>query len=217
MNQEKLLAETNYFDYHNPVVQDWIASLEGARKEHKIIDAYYQIRDRIAYNPYTFASGDEALKASYAASQPSAYCIPKSALMVAIARSLGIPARIGFADVRNHLSSNKLNQWLKTDLFVMHGYAQLYLHDNWVKCTPVFNQSLCEKLNIKPLDFDGIHDSLFHPYTQNGDSHMEYVFDHGTFDDMPAEYIFTKVQQAYPHLEAKQLKALGGDLELEID
>ncbi|WJG10857.1 transglutaminase-like domain-containing protein [Aliiglaciecola sp. LCG003] len=200
MNLSQYLQENEYFNYSHPSIQSLISSIEEPDPYQKIIAAYYLIRDNIAYNPYTFSDGVEALKASYAATHDSAYCIPKSALLVAVSRALGIPARIGLGDVRNHLSSPKLIDWLKTDLFVMHGYAEIYMHDKWVKCTPVFNHTLCEKFNIQPLNFDGKSDSLFHSFTQSGDKHMEYVTDHGSFAEMPVEKIFDAVSQAYPHI-----------------
>ena len=33
------------------------------------------------------------------------FCVNKAVLLAALARAVGIPARLGFADVRNHLSS----------------------------------------------------------------------------------------------------------------
>lgn len=214
---QRYLEETPFFDYSHPAVVSWIERLEGQSVLQKLLHAYYLVRDEIPYNPYTFSQGKGALKASFAASSDSAYCIPKSALLIAISRSLGIPARIGLADVRNHLSSPKLLNWLGTDVFVMHGYAELYLHHKWVKCTPVFNQSLCEKFGIHALDFDGLHDSVFQPFTESGQAHMEYVSEHGSFDDVPAEKIFSAVAQAYPHLDMFNAPADGQRLELEIN
>lgn len=201
MPSQSSLAETPFFNFSHPSIQILLAKLDAETQLGKVLQAYKLIRDGISYNPYTFSEGEEALKASYASSHNSAYCIPKSALMVAVCRALGIPAKIGFADVKNHLSSPKLLAWLKTDLFVMHGYAQLYIDDKWVKCTPVFNKALCDKMGIKPLEFDGTQDSIFHPFTADGQAHMQYVTDHGTFDEMPVEMIFEASRKTYPHID----------------
>lgn len=218
MSNAIYLENTDYFDFHHPEIQSLISQLKATSTEAKVLEAYYLVRDSIAYNPYTFAEGKNALKASYAATHKSAYCIPKSALLVAICRGLNVPARIGLADVKNHLSSPKLLAWLKTDEFVMHGYTDIFLDNNWVKCTPVFDRSLCEKFGIMPLDFDGKTDSVFHQFTGDGQKHMEYIREHGTFADMPVEQIFAAAKKAYPHIDLETLNrhSIATSLESEI-
>jgi transglutaminase-like putative cysteine protease len=119
-------------------------------------------------------------------------------VLAAVARALGIPGRLGFADVRNHLSTERLRQLMKTDTFIFHGYTELFLDDRWVKATPTFNLSLCEKFGVNPLNFDGRNDSLFHPYDREGKKHMEYVRDHGHFADVPYERIVAYFREYYP-------------------
>ncbi|MEE3169925.1 MAG: cysteine protease, partial [Pseudomonadota bacterium] len=124
--------------------------------------------------------------------------------------SLGIPSRLGLADVRNHLSSPRLIEWLRSDIFRMHGYIELFLNDRWVKATPAFNRQLCELMKVAPLEFDGVHDSMFQEYTEEGEAHMEYVNDHGLFDDVPHDFIVSGVRAAYGHLfSGQQLEEAG--------
>ena len=214
---DRYLEETKFFNFSHPAIQNLNQQVIGNTKLEQAVNLYYLVRDGSRYNPYTFAEGEKAFYASYAAEQEQAYCIPKSSLMVAASRALGIPARLGLADVRNHLSSPRLLEFLGTDLFVMHGYAELYLKDKWVKCTPVFNKQLCEKFHIKPLEFDGEKDSIFHPYTRDDRPHMEYVKDHGTFAELPAKFILQSVAKAYPgvnmHLSESVQHTLENDLE----
>lgn len=198
---DKYLHETKELDFSHPGIQALIAKIgEGSDKE-RAIQLYYLVRDNFRYNPYTFVDGIPSLSASYTVEKGEAFCVPKSALMVAASRGLGIPSRLGLANVRNHISSPKLLELLRSDLFVMHGYAELFLDGKWVKCTPVFNMELCKKFGVTPLDFDGENDSIFHPYTEAGHKHMEYVTDHGTFDGVPVEFIMRGVAEAYPHLK----------------
>jgi hypothetical protein len=56
---------------------------------------------------------------------------------------------------------------------------------------------MCEKFGVLPLDFDGEHDALLHPFTADGRSHMEYVLDRGAFDDLPFEAIMHEFQAHY--------------------
>lgn len=209
------LEETQYFDFSHPSVQSVVSQVTSSAPLEQVLELYYLVRDGYRYNPYTFADGEKAFYASYAASGDQAYCIPKSSLMVAACRALGIPARLGLADVKNHLSSERLIEFLGTDLFVMHGYVEVFVNDAWVKCTPVFNKELCEKFNVLPLEFDGLTDSIFHPFTEDGKPHMEYVRDHGTFAELPAAFILDSVKKAYPGV--RMLKEQHADHSLEKD
>src|SRR5215470_17689442 len=55
--------------------------------------------------------------------------------------------------------------------------AQLHLDGRWVKATPLFDRALCERFGVRPLEFDGRADSLFHAFDAAGRRHMEYVRD----------------------------------------
>ena len=203
MTMERYLQPTAFFDYDHPGLKAWIESrLEGVPEEpvEQVKALYLAVRDNISYNPYVFRTDSNTFSASYALESGESYCIPKAVLLGAAARSIGVPSRLGLADVRNHLSSPKLIEWLQSDIFRMHGFIELYLNGRWVKATPAFNRQLCEMMNVDPLEFDGIHDSIFQEYTESGEAHMEYVNDHGLFEDVPHEFIVTGVRNAYPHL-----------------
>lgn len=200
---ERYLQPTAFFDYNQPELKAWIdKQLEGVASDsvEQIKVLYLAVRDGIAYNPYVFRTEPETFSASFALSSGETYCIPKAVLLGAAARYLGIPSRLGLADVRNHLSSPKLIEWLQSDIFRMHGFIELYLNGRWVKATPAFNKQLCELMNVEPLEFDGVNDSVFQEYTETGEAHMEYVNDHGVFDDVPHDFILAGIKSAYGHL-----------------
>lgn len=200
---ERYLQPTEYFDYNQPELKAWIATqLEGV-PDDKVEQAkalYLAVRDSVSYNPYVFRPEPETFNASHALKTAESYCIPKAVLLGAAARSVGIPSRLGLADVRNHLSSPKLIEWLRSDIFRMHGFIELYLNGKWVKATPAFDKRLCELMKVEPLEFDGVTDSIFQEYTEAGEAHMEYVNDHGVFDDVPHEFILSGIKAAYGHL-----------------
>ena len=125
------------------------------------------------------------------------WCVPKAILLCAGARAVGIPARIGFADVRNHLSTEKLRARMGTDVFVYHGYASLYVADDWRKVSPAFNAELCARFGVPPLEFDGRSDALLHAYDGEGRRHMEYLKDHGTWSDVPFLEMFAAFREIY--------------------
>ena len=85
-----------------------------------------------------------------------------------------------------------------TDLFIFHGYADLWLEDQWVKATPAFNLTLCTKFRVKPLEFDGREDSIFHPFDEDNRRHMEYVRMRATYADVPADEIRQAFAELYP-------------------
>jgi hypothetical protein len=111
---------------------------------------------------------------------------------------VGIPARLGYADVRNHLSTKKLIELLGSDLFRWHSFTELHLEGRWVKATPAFDVGLCRRFGVHPLEFDGRHDSLFQEYDQAGRRYMEYVSQRGCYADVPYEAIITEFKSVYP-------------------
>ena len=196
------LQPTEFIDSDSPQVVAFAqAGLGQARTEiEKGINLYYAVRDGIRYNPYSIVFDPVTYQASWLLEKQVGYCIPKAILLAAAARAVGIPSRLGFADVRNHLATERLIALMGTDEFVFHGYTELYLDGKWIKATPAFNLSLCERFGVKPLEFDGQTDSIFHPFDVAGNKHMEYIRDHGQFADFPLEKMVRAFTDCYPHL-----------------
>ncbi|MDZ7670550.1 MAG: transglutaminase family protein [Gammaproteobacteria bacterium] len=159
---------------------------------------FYAVRDDIRYDPYATAAEPEAYRASAVAGSERNWCIPKSVLLAAAARYRGIPARLGFADVKNHLTSDKLSATMGTDVFAWHGYAELLLNGQWRKLSTAFNIELCEKFGVKVLEFDPAQDTLMHAFDQHGRQHMEYIRQRGSYDDLPLQEIFATFLEIYP-------------------
>ncbi len=155
----------------------------------KAIALYYRIRDEFSYTPYIDYRNPDVFRASWTLKQDRGFCISKAAILAACARVEGIPSRLGFADVKNHVTSERLKSFIGSDVMPWHAYADLHINDKWVKATPAFNLGLCTKFRLKPLEFDGTDDSIFHPFTQDGAKHMEYVLDRGTYADVPLDKI----------------------------
>jgi len=213
---EKYLKPTLFIDSDHQAVIDF-ASLHIGNNKTDIDVAcslYYAIRDGIRYNPYMDAESITAYRASDAVEKKEGWCVPKAALMVACLRANGIPARPGYADVRNHLASQRLLDLLGTDLFPWHSYCEAYINGKWVKSTPSFNLLLCEKFQLKPLEFDGFTDSIFHEYDQVGNKHMQYIYERGSFDDVPMDEIIKTFREQYGPGFFDGIK---GDLFDEID
>ena len=187
---------------------------EGATDQRAAaLRLYATVRDSIIYDPYVNFADPANYRASGVLASGRTFCIGKSALLAASARVIGVPARVGFADVRNHLTSPRLYEKIKTDIFLWHSYTELYLSGHWVKATPAFDRALCERAGIKPLEFDGETDSLFQPFDQAGRRHMEYLKDRGAFADVPFDTIKAEFLKTYPSLMSGH--GLAGDFRSE--
>jgi transglutaminase-like putative cysteine protease len=183
---------------HPAVVAFTRRHIAGARDDvEKAVRLYYAVRDGIRYDPYLIALTVDGLKASQTLRVGRAWCVPKAILLAACCRSLGIPARLGYADVRNHLSTARMRQNMQTDVFSWHGYTAIYLNGQWVKATPAFNIELCRKFELLPLEFDGRADSLFHAFDAVGNRHMEYLLYRGEFADTPIAAIEATFTELY--------------------
>lgn len=194
------LAPTYFLDFNSYAVKRFAerACLHAGSQMERALRLYYAVRDDIRYDPYDLNHSREAFKASTIITKGSGYCVAKAVALAALGRQQGIPSRLGFADVRNHLSTSRLRQVMGTDTFYYHGYTEFMLNGCWVKATPAFNLSLCKRFKVKPLEFDGTHDSLFHEYNTKGQQHMEYLYDHGDFADLPFEEMFSAYHHHYP-------------------
>ena len=181
---DQIYLDPGKYVYSNhPAVVSYAQENVGEAKtvRQKVLKFYYTIRDNIRYDPYMPIADRTSYRASDAVISKRGWCVPKAALLAACCRIYGIPARPGYADVKNHLATQRLLDLLGTDVFAWHSYCDIYIDGKWVKATPAFNLALCEKFGLKPLEFDGQNDSLFHEFDQKGNKHMEYIQDRGIF------------------------------------
>ena len=201
MNQEHLpyLTPTAIIDSDHPSIRDYarVVVRESTEPIEMAVKLYLAVRDGILYDPYSPFYLPEHYRASYVLKRGRSFCIPKASLLCALGRACGIPSRVGFADVRNHLATKQLIEFLGSDLFVHHGFAELYLEGKWVKATPAFNKELCERHHVPPLEFNGREDSVFQAYNLQNQRFMEYVALHGVYSDIPVDQIVSAWEEAY--------------------
>jgi len=193
------LAPSALIDSDHPAVVAFAREhARGGSDRERAVELYYAVRDAFRYDPYRVDLSAEGMRASTVIESGYGWCVPKAALLAAAARAVGIPARVGYADVRNHLSTERMRRIMRTDLFIWHGYTDLWLDQAWRKATPAFNLSLCERFGLLPLEFNGLDDSIYHPFDKAGNRHMEYVHQRGAFDDMPLATIVADFERVYP-------------------
>jgi len=195
----KYLGPTLIIDSDHPSIMDYAAKTTGksADMTEQAIRLYYAVRDGIWYDPYYPFYLPEHYRASNVLRSGRGYCVCKASLLCALGRACNIPSRLGFADVKNHLATRQLLDYLGSDLFVYHGYVEFYLEGRWVKATPAFNKELCDRHRVAPLEFNGREDSISHPYNLEKRLFMEYVADHGTYADIPLDLILAAWKGAY--------------------
>lgn len=211
------LRPTSYIDCDNQQVIDYTKSVVEDRQSNveKAKALFSAVRDDIRYDPYNIDLRPEGLRASAALSKGVGFCVTKALLLAAAARVESIPSRLGFADVKNHLNTERLRSLMQTDVFAFHGYAELLLDGNWVKATPAFNRTLCERFDVAPLEFDGKTDAMLQQANRAGRQYMEYVNDHGLFADMPYELMMATWAKHYPTLMSAAGYTVPGDFEAE--
>jgi transglutaminase-like putative cysteine protease len=216
---DEFLKPTEFVDSDAPEIREFARKTvaDAATPREKAIKLYYAVRDGIYYDPYRIGTDRESFKASRILKNGYGYCVAKAVVLAAVLRAEGIPCRLHFADVRNHLTTERLRKLMQTDTFYYHGYNDIWLSGRWIKATPTFNLSLCEKFKVKPLDWDGLSDAVFHPFDLEGRRHMEYITDHGAFADLPYDAIIHTFLTCYGDSVAKthEEKAEAGDFDRE--
>jgi len=194
------LAAGTFVDSDSPAVAAFARqATDGAGDPlAAVLRLYAAIRDGITYDPYVDFADPANYRASGVLAAGRGFCVGKAALLAASARAIGVPARVGYADVRNHLTSPRLYRLIGTDVFIWHSYAEIFLDGRWVKATPAFDRALCDRVGIKTLEFDGTADSLFHPFDRSGRRHMQYLRDRGAFADVPFATMQADFRRDYP-------------------
>lgn len=69
-----------------------------------------------------------------------------------------------------------------------------------------------DKFGLKPIEFDGETDSLFHEFDTTGNKHMEYLKDCGTYEDVPIK----EMRQTFAEIYKGTDKPIEGDFQEDI-
>ncbi|MER3317426.1 MAG: transglutaminase family protein [Allomuricauda sp.] len=198
----KYLSPSYFFDFEHHSIQELIMEFmtpELTDKE-KTIGLYNKVRDEWKYDPYSISLSKENYRASNIAEKPTGNCVEKSILLIAGLRAMQIPARLHLGKVKNHIAVERLTEKFGSNELTPHGMVNVHLNNKWLKMSPAFNKSLCEKLNVEPLEFDGEHNSFLQAYNSAGNRFMEYTEDYGHFEDVPLEFMKKNIKEHYPHI-----------------
>lgn len=199
-DMRQYLLPTAIIDSDHNIIIDYAKETTlnaGAEPVEMAVKLYYAVRDTIWYDPYSPFHRPEHYRASRILLKGRGYCVAKAALLCALARACGIPSRIGFATVINHLATAQLIKHIGSNRFVYHGFTEFFLNGEWIKASPAFNKELCERFKVPPLDFDGRKDAIFQAYNSKNKPFMEYAEYHGSFADIPLNAIVSAWKEAY--------------------
>lgn len=197
---EEYLKDTLFLDFKDPKFDAFLKEVDRGGNDKQIaLDLYFLVRDAFLYDPYHLDLTFDGLRTSNVLAKKRAWCVEKASVLAACGRKFGIPTRLGYAIVKNHIGVEKLTNYLRREEIVFHGYVEMCLDGKWVKCTPAFDQRICRMSGVSPLNWDGVSDSLFQEFDK-GSKFMEYLHFYGHFSDVPIELMNSEMRKYYPHL-----------------
>jgi transglutaminase-like putative cysteine protease len=204
----KLTEPTEFLDYGHDAVAAFIEeAVHGSTSPtERAVRLYYRVRDDIDYEVYRQDLSRTGIRASATVTRGEGFCVHKSILYAAMVRAVGIPRRLVVGEVRNHLASPQLKELVGGEVFV-HWLTSIYLNGRWLKVTPIFNKLLCRLYGIAPLEFDGTTDAVHHPFS--GSTQMEFLVDHGEFDDVAYDTLFGLMRTRHPRMFTPDTKTPG--------
>ena len=199
---EEYLQPTEFLDFDKKRVREKALEITRDLKtdKEKAIALFYWVRNTLKYNAFSYYPKIRAnLKASVTMRRKNGFCMSKAVTLSAMARAVGIPARIHMVDIINHKISQRFKDLMGTNAFHCHAYSELYLNGKWVKATPVFDPETSLKGGFLPeIEFDGEHDALFQTHDAEGNKFVEYIADWGIYSDVPIEKIDQIFTEKYP-------------------
>lgn len=197
---EEYLKETQFLDFTHSNFDIYFQSISKDLEGKELaVELYNVVRDGYLYDPYHLDLTFEGLKASNVIPKKRSWCVEKALLLAALARKFGIPSRLGYAIVTNHIGVEKLVSLLRRPEIVFHGYTEMFIEGKWIKCTPAFDKRICKISGVTPLEWNGKDDSMFQEF-EHGKRFMEYLHLYGEFSDVPIELMNAEMKKYYPHL-----------------
>ena len=217
-NLSPYLTPTEVIDSDHPSVIEYARRSSGSGIDDlsKACSLFAAVRDEVIYDPVTHFYRQSHYQASNVLDRKSGYCVSKACLLCALGRAMGIPTRLGFADIRNHGASRQIIDMMGTNVFTFHGFVEFFLNDRWVKATPAFDRSVYKKHHIPLVTFNGREDAVFPSHDLNGNLYVEYIAYHGVFADLPLADLMLAFRKTYGNARVDQwIEMLESELPLK--
>ncbi len=205
----EFLASTYFINHNSEKIAKEVNKIINSCKNEKdkVVKLFYYVRDNIKYNPYSPFEKKEDYVASTILERGYGYCIQKAILLCAFYRKIDIPCRLVFVDIKNYKAPEILRKFFD-NLFMYHGYCEIFFNNKWIKATPTFNIEMCKKFGYKPTEFNGENDALLEKYNIDGELTFEYVNFRGKFADFPFDEVVSTYKNCLGEEKLEQWRRL---------
>ncbi|MBU2467575.1 MAG: transglutaminase-like domain-containing protein [Proteobacteria bacterium] len=176
------------FELARRTAQGSTNDMEAARRLFEFV------RDTVRYSVRVpFDSLDDYLALNTLA-RGRGYCVQKAALLCALARAVGIPSRLGFADIENNLLPEELFKITGGKVLSYHCFVEWFIGGAWHKATPSFDKALSAERGWRLVEFVAGQDLLLPATDLAGRPHIRYLKQRGwrlgvPLDEMMATWL----------------------------
>src|ERR1051325_3003516 len=143
------------------------------------------VRDEIRYNFAPKVGHRRDFKASHTLALGNGFCMQKAALYAALCRASGIPARIGFQNIRDYKITGRFQELMGTNELWGHGMNAVYLDGHWFAVDCTLDGGLVERKNYRLVEFSGRSDALLPKTDRAGKPHFTILKQRGFYNDTP--------------------------------
>ncbi len=155
------------------------------------------VRDNIRYSVMVPVSRLEDYLALSTLARGRGYCVQKSALLCALARTQGIPCRLSFADIRNQLLHGQLAQDIPDGVIYYHCFVEWRLGGRWIKSTPSFDRALSQEKGWRLVEFSPRAHAMLPDSDLAGRPHVSYLRYHGWRLGVPLDEFLATMKEKY--------------------
>jgi len=187
MNPARSLRPSYTIDWDVPNIREKAAQLTAPyRKDRdKVLRLFEFVRDEIPYNFAPEVRDRRDFRASHTLEVGSGFCMQKAALLAALCRASGIPARIGFQDIVDYKIVGPFLEMNGTNEIRHHGMNAIYLDGRWVRADATLDRELVERKKYRLVEFDGRHDAVLPATDALGKPHFVISKQTGFYNTTP--------------------------------
>ena len=187
MNPNSSLRPTYCIDSDaKPIVRkasELTASIRNSRD--KVLRIFAFVRDEIPYNFAPDVRNRSHFKASHTLEMGNGFCMQKAALFAALCRASGIPARIGFQDIRDYMIVGDFLRLMGTNELSHHGMNAVFLNGRWVMADCTLDSGLANRKRYRLVEFDGARHALLPKTSRTGKPHFDILKQYRFYNDTP--------------------------------
>jgi transglutaminase-like putative cysteine protease len=195
------------FELAKRVARGSVGDVEAARRLFEFV------RDTVRYSVRVPFDSLEDYLALNTLARGRGYCVQKAALLCALARAVGIPSRLGFADIENNLLPEGLYEITGGKVLQYHCFVEWYVGGAWHKATPSFDQALSAERGWRLVEFVPGEDLLLPATDLSGRPHIRYLQQRGWRLGVPLEEMMATwiADVGAEHLKAWRAWALAAE------